>query len=103
MTRIRDDRDRNRPAFRGICLEGPFRGKEIEGKLNIELDIESIKPRRSFSNSGFGSIVILLLLLGINYVAVKGTDFRGDRPTEESFPQELPQYGEPQFRLEGSN
>ena len=100
MSRIKDERIR----FRGVCLDGPLRGKEIEGKLNIELDIESIRSNRSSSESGFGSVVvILLLLLGINYLAVQGTDSRRDRPTEASSPQELPQYGEPQFTLDGGN
>ncbi|HLO49867.1 MAG TPA: hypothetical protein VK211_15730 [Kamptonema sp.] len=99
MSRIKDDRVR----FRGICLDGPLKGKEIEGKLNIELDIESIRSSRSSSDSGFGSVVvILLLLLGVNYLAVQGTNFRRDRPSQASTtstPQELPQY-ELQFTLD---
>jgi|GEM_PF-2202293 hypothetical protein len=28
--------------FRGKCLDGPLKGKEVEGKLNIEIQVESV-------------------------------------------------------------
>lgn len=28
--------------FRGICIDGPLKGKEVEGKLNIEIEVESL-------------------------------------------------------------
>lgn len=69
-SRIGDDRIR----FRGICLNGPLKGKEIEGRLNIEFNIESVRPGRMSSESGFGSLaVLLLLILGINFAVVRLT------------------------------
>jgi hypothetical protein len=28
--------------FRGICIDGPLKGKEVEGKLNIKIEVDSL-------------------------------------------------------------
>ncbi len=39
-----DNPEVNQMRFRGKCLDGPLKGKEVEGKLNIEIEVESVTP-----------------------------------------------------------
>ncbi len=94
MSTLGDDQIR----FRGVCLNGPLKGKEIEGKLNIEFNIESIKTYRKPHTSGWGSLVIiLLLLLGINELAVRATHFQPEPSPQGQSTQEFPQIVQEEF------
>lgn len=31
-------------TFKGVCSDGVLKGKEIEGKLDIKVNVESVKP-----------------------------------------------------------
>lgn len=79
--------------FRGVCLNGPLKGKEIEGKLNIEFNIESIKPgKKTSDSSGWSSVVIvILLLLGLNSMVFRGTEGSKNRAIEAHFLEPSPQ------------
>lgn len=76
MSRLED----NQIRFRGFCLNGRLKGKEIEGTINLD----SGQFRRG-EGSGFGSLVILLLLaLGINVLIVNKGEFSDSRSSEEA-------------------
>ena len=93
MSRLED----NQIRFRGFCMSGRLKGKEIEGTINIDSaqfrrgegsGFDSGQFRRG-EGSGFGSLVILLLLaLGINVLIVNKGEFSDSRSPEDA-PQVL--------------
>lgn len=90
--------------FRGVCLNGPLKGKEIEGKLNIEFNIESIKSKRKPAETGWSSIVVIgLLLLGLNAVAFNRPDVPPTRSPSSPSNQEVPQWVEDQVSAYEAN
>lgn len=59
--------------FRGICLNGRLKGKEIEGFVNIDA-VNSVDYYREPSSWWSAIVLILLLLVGVNIMAEKATN-----------------------------
>lgn len=58
--------------FRGICLNGRLKGKEIEGFVNIDA-VNSVDHYREPSSWWSAIVLILLLLIGVNLMAERAT------------------------------
>lgn len=93
--------------FKGVCSDGVLKGKEIEGKLDIKVNVESVKPAdapKTPAPAWEANIFWVLFLLVANLAAGDPAGIRKYSPPDgsPSSSQMLNQFGE-QSVLRGQN
>lgn len=85
-------------TFKGVCSDGVLKGKEIEGKLDIKVNVESVKaaePAKKPPSAWETSFFWVLFLLMANAIAGDPAGMRNySSPFGSSSRQMLNQSGE---------
>lgn len=86
--------DAAKPApmiFKGVCKDGVLKGKEIEGKLDIKVNVESVTtpPATPTKNEWEAPIFWVVFLLTANFAVGDPAGIRKYSPPQRSHSHEM--------------